>query len=205
MWLGRWSGRPDPPVNLHWNSSKLKILGVFIGVGDLESDNWRPRIDAVHRVLKSWRSRSLSFQGKALINNALALFRIWYVASLIPMPAWALKELYLLVFTFFWSGKRELVSRVTVSQPSLFGGFAVVDIKLKVWALLGQWVRRFPLPLSVGPPFFLTGVSPVSMPPRWKSFPVPIHIPPESCRISTRTCSLPGVPLMDRFQFLGTL
>ncbi|PFX17278.1 Transposon TX1 uncharacterized 149 kDa protein [Stylophora pistillata] len=139
LWLGRWSGRPHPPVNLHWNSSKLKILGVFIGVGDLESDNWRPRIDAVHRVLKSWRSRSLSFQGKALIINALALFRIWYVASLIPMPAWALKELYLLVFTFFWSGKRELVSRVTVSQPSLFGGFAVVDIKLKVWALLGQW------------------------------------------------------------------
>ena len=40
-------------------------------------------------------------------------------------------------------GKCELVSRSVVVQPSLFGGFSVVDVKLKVWALLDQWVRRF--------------------------------------------------------------
>ena len=143
LWLGGWCGRTDPPVALDWSSSKLKVLGVFIGVGDLEVDNWRPRIDAVERVLNSWRSRSLSFRGKALVVNALALSRVWYVASLVHMPPWVLKELSLLVFSFFWSGKRELVSRSVVVQPSLFGGFSVVDVKLKVWALLGQWVRRF--------------------------------------------------------------
>ena len=74
LWLGGWSGRSDPPVALDWTSSKLKVLGVFIGVGDLEEDNWRPRLDAVDRVLKSWRSRCLSFHGKALVINALALF-----------------------------------------------------------------------------------------------------------------------------------
>ena len=143
LWLGGWCGRTDPPVALDWLSSKLKVLRVFIGVGDLEADIWRPRIDAVERVLNSWRSRSLSFRGKALVVNALALSRVWYVASLVHMPPWVLKELSLLVFSFFWSGKRELVSRSVVAQPSLFGGFSVVDVKLKVWALLGQWVRRF--------------------------------------------------------------
>ena len=59
------------------------------------------------------------------------------------MPPWVLKELSLLAFSFFWSGKREVVSRSVVVQPSLFGGFSVVNVKLKVWALLGQWVRRF--------------------------------------------------------------
>lgn len=49
----------DTPVALDWSSSKLKVLGVYIGVGDLEADNWRPRIDAVERVLNSWRSRLL--------------------------------------------------------------------------------------------------------------------------------------------------
>ena len=143
LWLGGWCGRTDPPVALEWSSSKIKVLGVFIGAGDLDVDNWRPRIDAVDHVLKSWRSRSLSFRGKALVINALALSRVWYVASLVHMPAWVAKELASLVCSFFWSGKRELVSRSVVIQSSLFGGFSVVSVQYKVWALLGQWVRRF--------------------------------------------------------------
>ena len=39
--------------------------------------------------------------------------------------------------------KRELVSRSVVMQPSLLGGFSVVNVKFKVWSLLGQWVKRF--------------------------------------------------------------
>ena len=79
LWLGGWLGRTDPPVALDRSSVKIKSLGVFIGVGDLEEDNWRPRITAVDNVLKSWRARSLSFRGKLLVINALALSRIWYV------------------------------------------------------------------------------------------------------------------------------
>ena len=80
---------------------------------------------------------------KALVINALALSRIWYVAALIHMPPWVLKELASLAFKFFWSGKPDLVARAVVVQPSCSGGFSVVDIKRKVWALLAQWVRRF--------------------------------------------------------------
>ena len=80
---------------------------------------------------------------KLLMINALALSRIWYVASLIHMPSWVLRELSVLVFSFFWSGKHELVSRSVVIQPSLLGGFSVVDVKFNVWSLLGQWVKRF--------------------------------------------------------------
>ncbi|KAL9989381.1 hypothetical protein ACROYT_G003925 [Oculina patagonica] len=58
------------------SGSKIKVLGVFVRVGNLEEANWRPRIDAVDHVLASWRSRSLSFRGKALVINALALSRI---------------------------------------------------------------------------------------------------------------------------------
>lgn len=143
LWLGSWSGRSDPPVPLDWTSVKIKVLGVFIGVGNLEEANWRPRIDTVDRVLKSWRSRVLSFRGMALVINALAISRVWYVPSLIHMPAWVLKELSFLAFSFFWSGKRELVSRSSVLLSPLFGGFSVVNVKFKVWSLLGQWVKRF--------------------------------------------------------------
>ena len=82
LWLGSWRGRTDPPVDLDWSSVKLKVLGVFIGIGDLIEDNWRPRITAVEKVLSSWRSRSLSFRGKSLIINALAL--VSYLVRCLP-------------------------------------------------------------------------------------------------------------------------
>lgn len=102
------------------------MLGVFVGHGNLEEANWRPRIDAVERCLNSWRSCSLLLSGKALIINALALSRIWYVASLIFMPPWVCRELNKIVFNFFWSGKRDLVARNVVIQPPDLGGFSVV-------------------------------------------------------------------------------
>ena len=77
----------------------------------MDESNWRPRLDAVERCLNSCRARSLSFSGKALIINALALSRVWYVATQVPMPPWVLTKLTSLVFNFFWSGKRDLVAR----------------------------------------------------------------------------------------------
>lgn len=147
LWLGAWRNRSDSPIAISWTSHKIKVLGVFIGYGNLDEANWRPRIDAVERCLNSWRSRSLSFSGKALIINALALARIWYVASLVHMPAWVLLELNKLVFNFFWSGKRDLVARNVLFHPYDLGGFSVVSVQLKVHSLLAQWVRR----LSVSP------------------------------------------------------
>ena len=103
-------------------------MGVHLGNGNLEEENWRPRINAVEKCLNCWRGRSLSSSGKALIVNALALSRVWYVASLLPVPDWVVSELNTLVFSFFWSGKRDLVARDVVYH-STFQGFGVVFVR----------------------------------------------------------------------------
>lgn len=122
LWLGAWSGRLDPPVALDWTSDKIKVLGVFLGPGNLEEENWRPRISAVENVLASSRQRSLSYGDKALIMSALALSWVRYVPSLIHMPPWVHSELNKLAFSFFWKGKRDLISRYIVVQPCTAGG-----------------------------------------------------------------------------------
>jgi len=80
------------------------------------------------------------------VINPLALSRLWYVASLIPVPDWVNAELLKLIYKFFWGGKTDLVAqvvvRVVVVQPPSAGGFSVVDPCLKVVSLLVQWVRR---------------------------------------------------------------
>ena len=73
----------------------------------------------------------------------LWLSLVWYIASLISMPDWVASELNTLVFSFFWSGKRDLVARDVVHHSTLQGGFGVVSVRYKVHALLAQWVRRY--------------------------------------------------------------
>ena len=141
--LGPWANRSDTMVALEWSSVKIKVLGVFLGPGNLDDDNWKPRIAAVENTLSSWCQRILSFQGPALVINALALSRVWYVASLIHMPPWVFGEPLRLVFSFFWKGKKDLVARAVVVQALSVGGFSVVDVKLNLQLLLVQCVRRF--------------------------------------------------------------
>ena len=84
LWLGGWNGRLDPPITLEWTSGMIKVLGVFIGIGDLEEANWHPRVTAVKNTLNSWCH--LSYHGRALVINALNLFFLggflWYQLSL---------------------------------------------------------------------------------------------------------------------------
>lgn len=78
-WLGSWRGRSDLPVAIDWPCDMIKVLGIFIGFGDIDAANWNPRIDAVSKVLTSWKMRSLSYNGRAIVTNALTLSRICYV------------------------------------------------------------------------------------------------------------------------------
>lgn len=131
------------PTHLLIPRGLLRKLRIFLGPDNLEEESWRPRITAVENALNSWRQRSLSYRGKALVISALALSRVWYVAPLIYVPRWVGPELNTSIFRFFWSGKRVLVARRVLVQPFCLGGFSVVDFQSKVSALHVQWVRRF--------------------------------------------------------------
>jgi len=53
LWLGLWRNRPDSPINILWNSVKIKVFGVYIGNENLDESNWRPRLVPVERCLNS--------------------------------------------------------------------------------------------------------------------------------------------------------
>ena len=110
LWLGGWRGRLDPPISLEWTSDMIKVLGMFVAIGNIEEANWRPWINAVENTLKSWHQRHLSYRGNALVINALALSRAWYMASLVHIPDWVLRELNTVIFKFFWKGIRPTPS-----------------------------------------------------------------------------------------------
>ena len=143
LWLRAWHDCTDGPLSITWTSVKINVLGVVLGPGQIDDLNWALRLEGVEKCLDTWRSRSLSFGGKALVSNALALSRVWYVASLVHMPSRVLSDINSMVFKFFWSGMRDLVARNVVFQSRENGGFSIVSTELNALSLLIQWIKRF--------------------------------------------------------------
>ena len=142
MRVSGWeAGGVVPTAQSPFSGHLIRVLGTFIGNGCMEGTNFRPRVDAVANCVSAWSGRRLSY-GKALVCNALALARVWYITTMFPIPGWALVELNRIIFSIFWRGTIDLVARAVVIRPRSCGGFGLVSARLKSQARLVQWVKR---------------------------------------------------------------
>lgn len=128
LWLGPRCTRLDALVAIRWTSNMVKVVGIFLGHGNTSAAIWEPRVSAVKRCLDAWRAHSLSYSGRAIALNTWALVKVWYMASLVPIPQPVLSELTSLSFNFFWAGKKDLVAGRVLFHPRESGGFSVVSI-----------------------------------------------------------------------------
>ena len=82
-------------------------------------------------------------------------FCLWPLAPLLlaGLNVWVklLRELNTALLNFFWGGKKDLVAFDVVIHHREDGGFGVVSISWKVYALLAQWIKR----LCFSPGFFV--------------------------------------------------
>ena len=122
---------------------QLPLLGATFSVGDYTIPTWEPAIVKLEKRLTAWSGRQLSFQGKTVVINTLALSQIWHLCHVFNIPSWAEKRINRAIWSFFWSGKRDLVARSTVSLPKSQGGFGVMNFSLKAEAFAAQWLKRF--------------------------------------------------------------
>ena len=103
MWVGKWKDRTDRPHGLNW-VKELPLLGAVFSASDYSSATWDPKVEKVEKRLASWKGRSLSFQGKALIINALALSQIWHLCSIFVMLTKVASHINKAIWSFLWSG-----------------------------------------------------------------------------------------------------
>ena len=142
-WLGAWKDRLDEPLGLTW-VRKMKILGVFFGTVDVERDNWEPRLSKLDKTLSRWKSRSLSFIGKVLILNILALSKLLYVSRVLVPPKWVYSKLNSLIWPFLWRARLETVARKSLICSVDSGGLG-----LKEFSCQGRALRLAALVTSV--------------------------------------------------------
>ena len=123
MRFGRWRANDAMPFGLKW-VTKMRILGVFFSNGllNVDSDNWKSKLDKLSSVLGLWSRRDLSFLGRAMIVNVLGASHLWHVAKFLPPPSWVTKRYDSIVWPFIWKGQMENVSRERCCAPIDRGG-----------------------------------------------------------------------------------
>ena len=144
LWSGAFSRRTDQLQGFEWSNDYIpeKILGQFIGNIDCSRVNWESKIQKINSIGDAWRNRDLSFKGKAVVINGLLTSTLWYHATSLSLPSWAVTQIEEAVYRFFWNDKHPLVNRGILSVPLKEGGFNVARLELKIKALRLNTLRR---------------------------------------------------------------
>ena len=139
--IGSWASRAQLPITLQWSSESIIVMGSRLA-NTISDESWKAPVEKLDSVLSSWRTRGLSFHGRALIVNMMGLSVLWYLASFSVMPDNVLRLVNSLIFSFIWQKKREQLRRVSVTQHPSQGGLGVVHVSHKIQALHAIWVRH---------------------------------------------------------------
>ena len=80
---GMWIGSRKQRFGIQW-VQELPLLGaVFSALTDSSVPTWE---------LSHWSGRKLSFQGKSVVINMLALSKVWHFCHVFAPPTWAEKH-----------------------------------------------------------------------------------------------------------------
>ena len=71
--------------------------------------NWITKIEQMQKLLDSWRTRNLTLQGRILIIKTLAISKLVYSSSLLPLPDGIVKSVNKLLFKFLWGNSGEML------------------------------------------------------------------------------------------------
>ena len=111
-----------------------------MGTVPVETDNWQPKLEKLEKSLNLWKSRSLSFVGRALMVNVLRFSKLLFLSHFFIVPASVFARVNKLVWGFIWGSRIETVGRNALSLSSRFGGLGICNFKLKWNALLRSLV-----------------------------------------------------------------
>ena len=84
----------------------------------------------------------LGYKGKTLVINGLLTSTLWYCATSLSIPSWAVTQIQQKIYRFFWSGKTPLVNRDILALPLKEGGFNIARLNSKIQELRLNTLRR---------------------------------------------------------------
>ena len=131
--FGKWKTRNSWPIPYIETVSELKIFGIIFmnNYRKMLSKNWEMRFTKLQQTLISWSSRILDTLAQRVeVVKLFALSRIYYVASILPIPKNIVTKIEQAVGKFIWSSSCKFL-RVSLNDLKLRpekGGLALTCI-----------------------------------------------------------------------------
>ncbi len=143
IWIGTYKGSENIYEGISFKNEPIKCLGIYIGndIKQCEQRNWQSKLNDFQKTLESWKTRKLSLFGKVQVVNSLAISKLVYNFSILPVSDERIKEIQKLVTNFIWN-KKDRIKRLTVIGNKNQGGLGLVDIESKILSLKAAWVPR---------------------------------------------------------------
>ena len=130
--------------NVNLTNNAIKILGVYYSYNNKirEDKNFISTIKKIDNVLKVWKMRKLTLNGKIVIFKSLAISKIVYISHMSSVPSTIINHLVNIHKEFIWDGKKPKIKHSTLIGNYQDGGLKDIDIITKIKALQLSWLKR---------------------------------------------------------------
>ena len=129
-------------INL--KTKAIKILGIYFSYDkNIQfENNFNKIITNITSVLKMWRLRNLTLEGKIIIFKSLALSKLVYTAQVMQVSDSIIDKIKQIQKDFLWSSEKPKVKHETICNAFRNGGLKNMDVNDKIKRLKCSWIRR---------------------------------------------------------------
>ena len=93
-------------------------------------------------IIKTWKIRILTVEGKVIIFRSLIASKPVYIASLVHTPKCVVEAIQTIHKEFIWDNKKPKIKHSTTIASYCDGGLKDTDIEAKFQALKFSWITR---------------------------------------------------------------
>ena len=111
----------------------VKILGIHFSYNKKSEndENFLKQITSIEKVLKLWRMRNLTLEGKVTVFKASAIYKIVNLALITDIPTSTMKELNKIQEEFIWKNKNPKIKHTTLCKNYDNGGLKISALHQK--------------------------------------------------------------------------
>ena len=106
-----------------------------------EEKNFYTTVTNIQRVLKIWKMRNLTLEGKIFIFEILAISKIVFQSLVTPAPRHIANEFEKIQKAFLWKNSSN-IKHETLCNDYKGGGLKNIDVLNKIVSLKCSWIRR---------------------------------------------------------------
>ena len=123
----------------------IKILGIYFSYNKnlMNQKNYCRTITSIHGILKLWRMRNLSIEGKIVVFKTLAISKLVYLALLTVIPNHITEEVAKIQKSFIWHDSSPKIKHETLRMKFKAGGLKSVDIRFQFVSRQCSWVKNY--------------------------------------------------------------